>query len=92
MNAAKDLSAQFTLKPDSFIVTRAQTVLDQCEDFLRQLVDVGLMQGIEQGLFADVKRLRDGGKGLKGVVTRADDYFNPLFPVFRKLLPTAHVA
>jgi hypothetical protein len=29
-------------------------------------------------MFADTVRPRDGGKGLAGVVKRADDYFNPI--------------
>ena len=31
----------------------------------------------EKGIFADVKRPRDGGKGLEGVVTKDSVYFNP---------------
>ena len=35
------------------------------------------MDAIAEGLFADIKRPRDGGKGLDGVRKKADDYWNP---------------
>jgi beta-lysine 5,6-aminomutase alpha subunit len=35
------------------------------------------MEAIEQGIFADVKRSRFGGKGLDGVAKQAPDYYNP---------------
>ena len=31
----------------------------------------------EKGIFADVKRPKDGGKGLAGVVVKSGEYFNP---------------
>ncbi|MBQ5535139.1 MAG: hypothetical protein IIU01_00100, partial [Oscillospiraceae bacterium] len=30
-----------------------------------------------RGIFADIKRPLDGGKGLSGVVRKSDLYFNP---------------
>jgi beta-lysine 5,6-aminomutase alpha subunit len=38
---------------------------------------MGLFSTLEKGVFADIKRPRDGGKGLAGVVTKAENYFNP---------------
>ena len=37
----------------------------------------GLFATLERGTFADIKRMRDGGKGLNGVVLRAEGYYNP---------------
>jgi beta-lysine 5,6-aminomutase alpha subunit len=37
----------------------------------------GLFHIIEQGKFAGVKRPVDGGKGLEGVFTKDEKYFNP---------------
>ena len=45
--------------------------------FLESIEAVGLMDAIEQGLFADIKRPRDMGKGLDGLRPKADGYWNP---------------
>jgi beta-lysine 5,6-aminomutase alpha subunit len=37
-------------------------------------------------MFADVKRTITGGKGLQGVMMRADDYFNPFETLLREEL------
>lgn len=41
----------------------------------------GLFSTIEQGKFGGVKRPRDGGKGLLGVVVKNEDYLNPFIPL-----------
>ena len=38
---------------------------------------------LEAGTFADIKRPRDGGKGLAGVVKKDDAYFNPFVDIMR---------
>jgi beta-lysine 5,6-aminomutase alpha subunit len=35
------------------------------------------MQAIEDGAFADVRRPRDGGRGLDGVFAKHPEYWNP---------------
>ena len=44
----------------------------------------GLFATLEKGVFADIKRPRDGGKGLAGVVTKDDCYFNPFVELMHK--------
>ena len=39
---------------------------------------------VQKGVFADIKRPIDGGKGLDGVVRKADGYFNPFIEEMRK--------
>jgi len=64
---------------------RADHVLTKALLLLMQVERVGLMEAIEQGVFADVKRGRFGGKGLDGVVKRAPDYYNPfLVPMLER--------
>jgi beta-lysine 5,6-aminomutase alpha subunit len=46
---------------------------------LRKVADVGMFAAIEAGMFGDTVRSRTGGKGLDGVVEKADGYVNPLF-------------
>ena len=38
---------------------------------------------LTKGIFADVKRPKDGGKGLAGVVVKDDKYFNPFIEVMK---------
>jgi beta-lysine 5,6-aminomutase alpha subunit len=43
----------------------------------------GLFATIEAGRFGGIKRSRTGGKGLKGVVKKHDEYFNPFIPLMK---------
>lgn len=78
MNAARHLGDEIVFKPGGRLEQRADQVLSQAVELLEHVAKVGLMAAIEQGLFADVKRSRVGGKGLAGVVKKAPDYYNPL--------------
>ena len=40
---------------------------------------LGLFKALEAGLFADVKRSPEGGRGLEGVISRNEGYFNPFY-------------
>ena len=48
-----------------------------------EIEKLGLFTTIEKGIFADVKRPKDGGKGLAGVVVKDDKYFNPFIEVMK---------
>ena len=52
-------------------------VLSKAADLLEKIQRDGLFATLERGTFADIKRMRDGGKGLGGVVLRAEGYYNP---------------
>ncbi|MCX8014048.1 MAG: hypothetical protein N3A02_07130, partial [Rectinema sp.] len=45
--------------------------------FLEEMDRIGLLQSIEQAMFADIARPRTGGKGLDGLVEKDPDYYNP---------------
>jgi beta-lysine 5,6-aminomutase alpha subunit len=77
-NAAADFGSEFQIRPDGFIAKRAQQVLDEAEACLIKVHEVGLMQAISEGQFADTYRSKDGGKGLSGVFAKAIDYSNPI--------------
>jgi len=64
--------------PDSFVVERAQQVLDEAVALLRRISTEGLLNAIADGTFGVARRPPGGGHGLDGVVTRADGYFNPV--------------
>jgi len=53
---------------------------------LSQVADIGLFEALERGMFADVKRPRDGGKGLQGVIQKASGYYNPFLDIIGKEL------
>ena len=76
-NTMKDLGEEMTFKPDGIMAHRADEVLTKAADLLEKIERDGLFATLERGTFADIKRMRDGGKGLGGVVLRAEGYYNP---------------
>lgn len=76
-NNARDLGDEITFKEDGIIQNRANEVLNNADDLLKQIEKEGLFSTIEQGKFGGVKRPRDGGKGLDGVAKKDAGYFNP---------------
>ena len=77
----KDLSDEICFQPEGFIQKRASEVLEKAVDFLKQIADMGLMEAIAQGSFAEIARKPEGGKGLDGVIVKAPDYLNPFIPL-----------
>ncbi|NLO12329.1 MAG: D-lysine 5,6-aminomutase subunit alpha [Candidatus Cloacimonetes bacterium] len=75
--AVKDLGANLSLAPDSFVNRRAHQVLEEATLFLEKVAADGLFSAMAKGEFADIKRPDDGGKGLDGVFAKDEDYYNP---------------
>ncbi len=46
---------------------------------LQEIDGLGLFSALQSGLFADIKRSLEGGRGLEGVIKRNDRYFNPFY-------------
>src|SRR6266487_4503786 len=78
-NAARDLGNQFEWRENSLVARQADKILRDAVALLRQMDSLGLFKGLEAGLFADIKRSPEGGRGLEGVIERNDGYFNPLY-------------
>jgi beta-lysine 5,6-aminomutase alpha subunit len=76
-DAAGRLGESFVPAPGGFIEQRAQRVLGESVALLRRISDEGLLTAIADGTFGITKRPADGGRGLDGVISRADGYFNP---------------
>ncbi len=76
--AAKHLGEELEFKKDGIIERRAQEVLANAHAMLVEVQREGIWDAIARGAFAEVKRARDGGKGLAGVTARAAEYVNPL--------------
>lgn len=76
-NNANALFDEMSFKPDGIVNARANEVLAKTYDLLSEIREIGLFKAIENGYFGDVKRRPDQGKGLDGVYTTSEYYFNP---------------
>jgi beta-lysine 5,6-aminomutase alpha subunit len=76
-DAAGRLGESFVPAPGGFIEQRASQVLGESVSLLRRIADEGLLTAIADGTFGITRRPADGGRGLDGVIGRADGYFNP---------------
>jgi beta-lysine 5,6-aminomutase alpha subunit len=78
MNNMESFYDEVEYKKDGLIVGRAKQVLGETVSFLREISDKGLLDAIATGMFAEVKRPKDGGKGLEGLVKKGPEYWNPV--------------
>ncbi|MBR1658715.1 MAG: D-lysine 5,6-aminomutase subunit alpha, partial [Oscillospiraceae bacterium] len=78
-----DLGSEIEFKEGGIIRARAAEVLGKAAALLGEIEKTGLFATLEKGVFADIKRPQDGGKGLSGVVRKADGYFNPFIEAMR---------
>ncbi len=76
-NNMKNLSEEVEYREDGIIRNRAKQVLHDATSLLEQMTNEGLFAALEKGIFGGVKRHRNGGKGLSGVVKKAEQYYNP---------------
>lgn len=83
--AARHLEEEVLFRPGGRIQRRAREVLDRARDLLRQVRDRGLFQALAEGVFADIPRSPDGGRGLDGVALRGPDYENPVEEILRRM-------
>jgi beta-lysine 5,6-aminomutase alpha subunit len=79
--AAGKLGQSFRPEPGGFIEQRATQVLGEAMGLLRTIGADGLLTAIADGTFGITKRPADGGKGLDGVIKRADGYVNPAIDI-----------
>ncbi|MCL1995688.1 MAG: lysine 5,6-aminomutase subunit alpha [Defluviitaleaceae bacterium] len=83
-NTMENLGSEIDFKPGGIIQTRAADVLTKACDLLSQIESEKLFATLEKGIFAGIKRRRDGGKGLSGVVAKGNGYFNPFIELMSK--------
>lgn len=76
-NNMESLGEEITFKKGGIIQNRANDVLKDANELLKDIAHNGLFKTIEEGKFAGIKRSIDGGKGLDGVVLKDSKYFNP---------------
>jgi len=75
--AAKDLIEEIAYKKDGKINKLANDVLQKALEMLKDIEEIGLEESFSKGMFANIKRYSDSGKGLNGVVKKSETYYNP---------------
>jgi beta-lysine 5,6-aminomutase alpha subunit len=76
-NNMKNIGDDIEFKKGGVMQTRAQEILDKAVALLGTIEKEGLFTALEKGIFADVKRPKNGGKGLNGVAEKGTYYSNP---------------
>lgn len=79
----KNIGGEVEFKKDGLIRKRAAEVLDNAYDLLERVKQEGLFTALEKGFFANVRRPRQGGKGLNGVTRKSALYLNPFIQLFK---------
>jgi len=82
----KDLGDEIMFKEGGIMQQRASEVVKKAFELLVKIEKEGLFKTIEKGIFAQIKRPVDGGKGLDGVISKSKDYFNPFLEIMSKEL------
>lgn len=82
-NNMRNIGDEVEFKEGGMIRNRAQEVLDKAIDLLQKVEKEGLFTALEKGIFADVKRPKNGGKGLDGVSEKAEGYLNPFIELMK---------
>lgn len=83
-HGARHIGDEVTFVPNGKIARRAHTVLENAYKHLRKVETMGLMTAIGKGLFAEIERDENGGKGLEGVFQKDRDYFNPVLDLLKE--------
>ena len=82
-NNMKNIGDEVEFKEGGIIRERAHKVLNDATDLLERMNEEGLFSALEKGIFGDVKRPRNGGKGLDGVVAKGKNYSNPFINLMK---------
>jgi len=85
-NSCGNLAEDFHPPANGLIQQRARQVLGESIDLLERICDDGLLSAIADGTFGVTKRPADGGRGLDGVVAKADGYHNPASAVLEEAM------
>lgn len=83
-NNMRSIGEEVEFKKDGIMQQRAKEVLNKTIDLLHELETKGLFSALEEGIFGGVKRLKNGGKGLAGVSSKGEHYYNPFLALMKK--------
>lgn len=76
-NNMNSMNEEIEFKKDGIIQQRAKHIVSKAHEVLEEIRDLGLFDTLEKGVFGGVKRPKDGGKGLDGVLEKDENYYNP---------------
>jgi beta-lysine 5,6-aminomutase alpha subunit len=79
----RNIGDEVEYKEGGIIRTRAAEVLNNATSLLETLEKEGLFSALEKGMFANVKRPKNGGKGLSGVAEKGANYLNPFIDLMK---------
>lgn len=77
------IGEEIEYKKDGIIQSRAIEVLEKTTQLLENIKVEGLFVALSKGIFADIKRPQDGGKGLDGVKAKSENYYNPVLELMK---------
>ena len=77
MRTASRLGAEVEVCSGGKIAARAADVLAKAGKLLEEIAGAGLLDALARGVFAEIERPPEGGKGAGGCFERADGYLNP---------------
>jgi len=83
-NNMKNIGDEVEFKHDGIIQKRAQKVVEDALGTLTKIEKEGLFSALEKGMFGDVKRPKNGGKGLAGVAEKGINYYNPFVEIMKR--------
>lgn len=84
--AAASLADEMEWSPNGKVIRRARSVLEDAFKLLQRVERMGLFKAIQEGLFANMHREVDGGRGLDGLIRKDSHYFNPLQKELEKIV------
>ncbi|NLN83152.1 MAG: D-lysine 5,6-aminomutase subunit alpha [Firmicutes bacterium] len=76
------LAEELEIKSGGKIEKRAQLVLEKALELLEEIDQNKLFHALEKGVFADISRSSQGGKGLDGVAKKDERYENPFSQIW----------
>jgi beta-lysine 5,6-aminomutase alpha subunit len=82
-DAARDLGEEIEFRRGGIVQTRAQEVLAGAQALLAQIAERGLFTALGEGVFGDVERRVEEGRGAEGIVGTEEGYFNPASELMR---------
>lgn len=82
-NNMHSIGEEMEFKEGGICRERAQLVLNNTIALLEEIVKEGLFTALEKGIFGDVKRPKNGGKGLEGVTAKGENYYNPFVEIMK---------
>ena len=82
-NNMRSIGSEMEFAEDGICRKRAKQVVESTINLLEEINKEGLFTALEKGIFGDVKRPKNGGKGLAGVVSKGQNYRNPFVELMK---------